>query len=131
MLKVVKRDGRVTEFDVQKIINAVNKAFISVGEYMPDYLNTMIPALFEDGDVIGVENIQNRIEQLLMNDKHFNAAKSYILYREKHRQRRVKAAEKWDFVQEFVKSDNAANATIDDNSNVGTKGVGVLNAEIH
>ena len=131
MLKVVKRDGRVTDFDVQKIINAVNKAFISVGEYMPDYLNTMIPALFEDGDVIGVENIQNRIEQLLMNDKHFNAAKSYILYREKHRQRRVKAAEKWDFVQEFVKSDNAANATIDDNSNVGTKGVGVLNAEIH
>ena len=130
-MKVVKRNGELQEFDSSKIVNAVYKAFVSVGETMPDYLYTMIPALIDNCDIIGVEDIQDRVEQLLMNDKHFKAAKSYILYRERHRQRRIKSAEKWKFVQNFVKSDNAANATIDDNSNVGTKGVGVLNAEIH
>ena len=132
MLKVVKRDGRVTEFDVQKIINAVNKAFISVGEYMPDYLNTMIPALFEDGDVIGVENIQNRIEQLLMNDKHFNAAKSYIIYREQHSQARF-IRERIDYMDEYSNSnDNAASSSeTDANANVTMKNVANLEGEVY
>ena len=132
MLKVVKRDGRVTEFDVQKIINAVNKAFISVGEYMPDYLNTMIPALFEDGDVIGVENIQNRIEQLLMNDKHFNAAKSYIIYREQHSQARF-IRERIDYMDEYINSnDNAASSSeTDANANVTMKNVANLEGEVY
>lgn len=130
-MNVIKRNKEQQEFDVNKVIIAVSKAFESVKEEMPIYLLDMIPALFIKEETIDVEVIQDRVEQLLMNNKHFAAAKSYILYREKHRQRRVKAAEKWAFVQEFVKSDNAANATIDDNSNVGTKGVGVLNAEIH
>ena len=81
MLKVVKRDGSIEDFNVQKVVNAVQKAFASVGGVLPEYLSTMIPALFEEGDVIGVEDIQDRVEQLLMNDKHFKAAKSYILYR--------------------------------------------------
>ena len=132
MLKVVKRDGRVTDFDVQKIINAVNKAFISVGEYMPDYLNTMIPALFEDGDVIGVENIQNRIEQLLMNDKHFNAAKSYIIYREQHSQARF-IRERIDYMDEYSNSnDNAASSSeTDANANVTMKNVANLEGEVY
>jgi len=132
MLKVVKRDGRVTEFDVQKIINAVNKAFISVGEYMPDYLNTMIPALFEDGDVIGVENIQNRIEQLLMNDKHFNAAKSYIIYREQHSQARF-IRERIDYMDEYSQSSkNAASSSeTDANANVTMKNVANLEGEVY
>ena len=132
MLKVVKRDGRVTDFDVQKIINAVNKAFISVGEYMPDYLNTMIPALFEDGDVIGVENIQNRIEQLLMNDKHFNAAKSYIIYREQHNQARF-IRERIDYMDEYSQSSkNAASSSeTDANANVTMKNVANLEGEVY
>lgn len=132
-MQVIKRDGSIEEFDYNKIIKAVENAFKSCSKIMPQYLYSTLKALFSvlDGDTIGIEEIQDKVENILMNDKHFAAAKSYILYREKHRQRRVKAAEKWKFVQEFVKSDNAANATIDDNSNVGTKGVGVLNAEIH
>ena len=132
MLKVVKRDGRVTEFDVQKIINAVNKAFISVNEYMPDYLNTMIPALFEDGDVIGVEDIQNRIEQLLMNDKHFNAAKSYIIYRKQHSQARF-IRERIDYMDEYSNSnDNAASSSeTDANANVTMKNVANLEGEVY
>ena len=97
-MKVVKRNGELQEFDSSKIVNAVYKAFVSVGEIMPDYLYKMIPALMDNCDIIGVEDIQDRVEQLLMNDKHFKAAKSYILYRERHRQRRIKSAEKWKFV---------------------------------
>lgn len=129
---VIKRNGKKEEFDVNKIINAVSKAFNSVGRKMPEDMPKTINALFSVfDDIIGVEDIQDKVEQFLMHNRHYKAAKAYILYRERHRQRRIKSAEKWKFVQNFVKSDNAANATIDDNSNVGTKGVGVLNAEIH
>ena len=55
MLKVVKRDKSIEDFNVQKVVNAVQKAFASVGCGLPEYLNTMIPALFEEGDVIGVD----------------------------------------------------------------------------
>lgn len=132
-MQVVKRDGSIEEFNIDKIINAVDKAFLSCNKKMPIYLHNTLNALFStlEGDTIGIEEIQNKVEDILMNDKHFDVAKKYIIYREQHKQRRNKAIEKWHFIQEFVKSDNAANATIDDNSNVGTKGVGVLNAEIH
>ena len=130
---VVKRDGNQESLDITKIQKAVSTAFNSVGKVMPKYLNSMIKSVFTqlDGDVISVEEIQDKVEHILMNDKFFDVAKSYILYREKHKQKRDKSIEKWNFIQNFVKSDNAANATIDDNSNVGTKGIGVLNSEIH
>ena len=44
MLKVVKRDGSIEDFNVQKVVNAVQKAFASVGGVLPEYLSTMIPA---------------------------------------------------------------------------------------
>lgn len=130
---VIKRDGIQEEFNINKIQKAVSSAFTSVNRAMPEYLVKMIDSLFSqlEGDTISVEEIQDKIENILMNDKFFDVAKAYILYREKHKQRRLKAQDKWEFVKNFVKSDNAANATIDDNSNVGTKGIGVLNSEIH
>ena len=54
-MQVIKRNGSIEEFNVQKVVNAVQKAFASVGCGLPEYLNTMIPALFEEGDVIGVD----------------------------------------------------------------------------
>lgn len=132
-MQVIKRDGSKEDFNVGKIISAVEKAFKSCSKEMPKYLYNMLGALFStmDGDTIGIEEIQNKVENILMNDKFFDVAKNYILYREKHKQRREQAKEKYEFIQNFVKAKNAADTTIDDNSNVGTKGVGVLNAEIH
>lgn len=130
---VVKRNKSKEEFDINKIINAIDRAFKSCSREMPEYLSQMLKSTFEfiDKREIPIEEIQNVVENILMNDKFFDVAKSYIIYRENHRQIREAAKSKYQFVQRFVKSDNTANATIDDNSNVGTKGIGVLNAEIH
>ena len=132
MLKVVKRDGSIEDFNVQKVVNAVQKAFASVGCELPEYLNTMIPTLFEEGDVIGVEDIQDRVEQLLMNDKHFRAAKSYILYREKHKQARF-IKERIDYMDKYSQSnENAATSSeTDANANVTMKNVANLEGEVY
>lgn len=128
---VIKRDKSKEEFNSDKILNAVSKAFYSVGETMPIYLTRMIPALFTGFDVIGVEEIQDKVEQLLMNDKHFRAAKSYILYREKHREAR-EIRERIDYMETYSKSlDNAATSSeTDANANVSMKNVVTLEAEV-
>lgn len=132
MLRVVKRDGSIEDFNVQKIVNAVQKAFVSVGSELPEYLNTMIPALFEEEDIIGVEDIQDRVEQLLMNDRHFKAAKSYILYREKHKQARF-IKERIDYMNKYSQSnENAATSSeTDANANVTMKNVANLEGEVY
>ena len=132
MLKVVKRDGSIEDFNVQKVVNAVQKAFASVGCELPEYLSTMISALFEEGDVIGVEDIQDRVEQLLMNDKHFKAAKSYILYREKHKQARF-IRERIDYMSNYADSDDnaASSSETDPNANVTQKNVANLDGEVY
>ena len=130
MLKVVKRDRSIEDFNVQKVVNAVQKAFASVGCGLPEYLNTMIPALFEEGDVIDVEDIQDRVERLLMG-MNPKVAKAYILYREKAKKAREKVTYKLKFIDTYINSDNTANATIDDNSNVANRNIAVLNSEIH
>ena len=132
MLKVVKRDGSTDDFNAQKVVSAVQKAFASAGCVFPEYLNTMVPALFEEGDIIGVEDIQDRVEQLLMNDKHFKAAKSYILYREKHKQARF-IRERIDYMSNYADSDDnaASSSETDPNANVTQKNVANLDGEVY
>lgn len=132
MLKVVKRDRSIEDFNAQKVVSAVQKAFASAGCVFPEYLNTMIPALFEEGDIIGVEDIQDRVEQLLMNDKHFKAAKSYILYREKHKQARF-IRERIDYMSNYADSDDnaASSSETDPNANVTQKNVANLDGEVY
>ena len=129
---VVKRDGSRQEFDVSKIHNAVFNAFNSVNQTMPEYLPAMIDALFQNIDIIGVEEIQDKVEQLLMNDKHFKAAKSYILYREKHKEARF-IRERLDYMDNYSKSeDNAASSSeTDANANVTQKNVANLESEVY
>lgn len=129
---VIKRNGDKQEFDANKIIIAVSKAFNSVGEIMPEYLHKMIPALFEINDILGVEDIQDRVEQLLMNDKHFKAAKSYILYRDKHKEARF-IRNRIDYMSKYSDSlENAATSSeTDANANVTMKNVANLEGEVY
>ena len=133
-MKVIKGDGNLEEFDVNKIIKAVEKAFNSCNKKMPQYLYNMLNALFStlDGDTIGVEEIQNKVEEVLMNDKHFDVAKSYIIYREKHREARF-IRERIDYMNEYSNSsDNAATSSeTDANANVSMKNVANLEGEVY
>src|SRR5574344_1221989 len=66
-----------------------------------------------------------------MNFDEYDVARCYILYREKHREIRESVERNLQFINNFIKSDNTANATIDDNSNVSTHNIAVMNTEIH
>ena len=132
-MKVIKDNGDLEKFNINKIINAVNKAFKSCNKEMPQYLYSMLNDIFStlEGDTIDIKEIQDKVENLLMNDKHFDVAKSYIIYRENHRKTRENAIYKLKFIENYINSDNTANATIDDNSNVANRNIAVLNSEIH
>lgn len=133
-MQVIKRDGSIEEFNVDKIISAVEKAFKSCNKKMPQYLYDMIGALFGtlEGDTIGIEEIQNKVEDVLMNDKHFDVAKSYIIYREQHKQARF-IRERIDYMNEYSQSnENAATSSeTDANANVTMKNVANLEGEVY
>ena len=134
---VIKRDGIKEEFNRNKIRDAVLKAFgitqnssKTMDEDIYRAVTEITNSVVETEDQ-SIEDIQDQIEELLMDLGYHDVAKKYILYRKEREDIRNHATRDIKFIYNFIKSDNTANATIDDNSNVGTKGIGVLNAEIH
>lgn len=133
-MQVIKRDGSIEEFNVDKIISAVEKAFKSCNKKMPQYLYDMIGALFDtlEGDTIGIEEIQNKVEDVLMDDKHFDVAKAYIIYRNKHEESRF-VRERIDYMSNYADSDDnaASSSETDPNANVTQKNVANLDGEVY
>ena len=132
--KVVKRDGTLAEFDEEKIVNAVAAAFESVGQTLPPRLMRSFIKAIEVNlpNPVGVEEIQNRVERYLMDNKYFQAAKSFILYREKHKEARF-IRERIDYMNKYSQSnDNAATSSeTDANANVTMKNVANLEGEVY
>ena len=88
MYKVVKRDGTITDFDINKISKAITKAFAALNkQYHPsvmDMLALRVTATFEPkikDDLIAVETIQDCVENVLSEAGYTDVAKAYILYR--------------------------------------------------
>lgn len=133
-MQVIKRDGSIEEFNVNKIISAIEKAFKSCNKKMPQYLYDMIGALFGTlkGDTIGIEEIQNKVEDVLMNEKHFDVAKSYIIYRNKHEESRFIRG-RIDYMSNYADSDDnaASSSETDPNANVTQKNVANLDGEVY
>ena len=132
-MNVIKRNGTTEKFDFNKIKSAVNKAFKA--QYQSDapedliaYLESVSKTFTDDKSV---EEIQNFVEDSLMQFKWFDVARSYISYRDHHNSIRNWVEKKEEFINKYKNSFNTADATIDDNSNVSGKNVGILNAEIH
>lgn len=84
-MKVIKRDGRVVEYDRNKILTAIRKANAEVDRYdkLSDEKIEGIVASIESlhRDNMHVENIQDMIEQKIMAEGKYNLAKTYIIYR--------------------------------------------------
>lgn len=104
---VKKRDGSLVPFVYQKILDAATKALESVGDTLDidteseftnhfGYVNYL-----EEDDIIEVEDIQDDVEKLLMHTNHYDAAKSFILYRDQHRRMRSVVAVK-DAIEEYI-----------------------------
>ena len=88
MYKVIKRDGRVVDFDIQRIANAITKAFEATHTpYTPDIIQLLSLQVTSDylskihDGYIAVEDIQDSAEAVLERTGYTDVAKAYLLYR--------------------------------------------------
>ena len=91
MYKVVKRDGKIKDFDISKIVNAIKGAFEAKNKQYEsttlDFLALKVTAHFQEkisSGLISVEDIQDSVETVLIQAGYDDVAKAYILYRRQH-----------------------------------------------
>lgn len=130
-MDIIKRNGQKEEFNPTKIRNAVKSAFNSVGYSVDENVYDEIVDSIKIWNEMSIEDIQDQVIETLRNFDFGDVADSYLIYRYKHEQARKMVKAKKAFIQKYKESSNTANATIDDNSNVANKNIGILNAEGH
>ena len=135
--RIKKRDGTVVDFNQDKITKAIAKAMESQGIADPSSAKTtsdiavfMIEEKFGGYTVPSVEQIQDIVEMVLMKQGYLEVAKSYILYREKHKG--IREAKKTGLNLERLIKDyiNDADWKIRENSNEGVTSFSGLNARV-
>ena len=127
---ITKRDGTKDQFSLDKIMNAIVKAFESVNEPADLGIVSKILNHLDMHDDITVEEIQNQVEEALMREGYYNVAKSFILYRQLHSEDRD-TLEKMMFLSEYTESVNAATGSkYDANANVEHKNIATLIGEL-
>lgn len=128
---IVKRSGKMEQFNPIKIKNAIKAAFNSIGYSVDDDVYNELVNSVKVWNNIPIEDIQDQVIETLRNFGYNDVADCYLIYRYKHNQARQMVEAKKTFIEKYKKSNNTANATIDDNSNVANKNIGILNAEGH
>lgn len=132
-LKIIKRNGDLVDFDKQKIINAVNKAFIEVdktlyetetAESIAADIERLLVLKTQFHKVYSVEEIQDLVEELLMSSERKDVARAYVRYRYKREAARNNYD---DFIKEFsdkiyAKDIENQNANVDEISFGGRVG---------
>ena len=90
--KIQKRDGRVVDFEQEKISNAIHKAVVAanqgdgeVSKKVSDKVVSLLNRRFKKGEIPNIEQIQDIVEEALMLEDLIETAKAYILYREQRR----------------------------------------------
>lgn len=127
---ITKRNGKKEVFAVDKIKNAISKAFIAAGTFATEDTLTTILSRLRIYDGIGVEDIQNQVEVALMAEKYYQVAKLYMLYRSRHNEDR-ETLEKLDFLINYCGASNAATGSkYDANANVEKKNIATLIGEL-
>ena len=127
---IIKRDGSKDRFSLDKIMNAIIKAFESVNEDVDLASVSKIVSHIDVFDGVTVENIQNQVEQALMREGYYNVAKSFIIYRQLHSEDR-ETLEKLKFLTDYCHAANAATGSkYDANANVEHKNIATLIGEL-
>ena len=133
-MKVKKRDGRIVDFNEQKIIRAILAAFESVDGYVSQYavdkaynISSYVSGYFEEDETNptpDIEEIQDIIEKGLMATKRKDVAKAYVLYREERNKiRNGKSALMQSITEKIAASDvQNQNANVDERSFGGRMG---------
>lgn len=127
---IIKRNGRRVPFSIDKIKNAVLKAFASTQEAVTEETINRILGRVNIYDGITVEEIQNQVEASLVQENYYEVAKAYILYRQKHYEDR-EISEKMKFLIDYCNAQNAATGSkFDANANVEKKNIATLIGEL-
>ena len=133
-MKVKKRDGRIVDFNEQKIIRAILSAFESVDGEVTQYavdkaynIASYVSGYFEEDETNptpGIEEIQDIIEKGLMATKRKDVAKAYILYREERNKIRNKNSALMQSIAEKIAASDVQNqnANVDEHSFGGRMG---------
>ena len=95
-MTIIKRDGKKENYDSQKIVNAMRKAFSASGENCDEKTLSLLLDTVEEklGKKEGseVETIQDKVEEALMEKGFFKTARGYILFREERTRLREERA---------------------------------------
>ena len=111
-MKVIKRDGTPQEYSFLKIVDAINKAFESVGQDVPDKFLEQIKESVEkliiknNGDGTPIEDIQDCIQKELIKRNKYEVVESFINYRRKREEIRE---QKSDLMKQITEKLNATN----------------------
>ena len=127
---ITKRDGSTESFSLDKIKNAVLKACASVNEPINAEILQQILGHLTFCNGMSVEDIQNQVEVALMSERKFKAAKSFMLYRQRHMEDR-EVRDKLKFLIDYCDSCNPATGSkYDANANVENKNIATLIGEL-
>ncbi|MEN8260603.1 MAG: ATP cone domain-containing protein, partial [Pseudomonadota bacterium] len=124
-VRVIRRNGKVTSFDANKIAVAITKAFLAVEggsaaasrrihDNVAELTDQIVKALtrrLPSGGTVHIEDIQDQVELALMRNGHQKIARSYVLYREEHARLRAEKAK-----QRVEEKQAAHNVTLKDGS---------------
>ncbi len=131
MDKIIKRDGRIVDYDITKIENAIVKAMLSLGEgdvrdarKLAKITELELTEKFEN-KLPSVEDIQDTVEKVLMRNGFENVAKCYILYRKSHEKMRNVSETLMDYKNTIDKYLKLSDWRVKENSTV-TYSVGGL-----
>ena len=127
---ITKRDGGKDRFSMDKIMNAIIKAFDSVNEPIDLGNVSKLISRLNIYNNIKVEDIQNQVEEALMAEGFFKVAKSFMLYRQQHTEDR-ETLERLKFLTDYMQASNAATGSkYDANANVEHKNIATLIGEL-
>ena len=130
MQYIKKRDGRLVEFNRNKITTAILKAFNAVDGEVTPYAKEKAEHIADfvekkaESQILGVEDIQNIVEKGLMSTKRKDVARAYITYREERSRVRQWNNEMMNKVAVKLAASNVQNqnANIDEHSFGGRRG---------
>ena len=127
---ITKRDGSTERFSIDKIKNALGKAFRSQHVNIDaEGMNNLVKRL-NISEGMTVEEIQNQVEVALMAEQYFSVAKAFMLYRKEHETDR-ETADKLRFLINYCNSANPASGSkYDANANVENKNIATLIGEL-
>ena len=132
MYKVRKRDGKIVAFKLEKISDAIIRAFEALDKdydkEVVDFLSLKVTSDFNDkvkNNIIGVEDIQDSVERVLIKAEYADVAKSYILYRKLHEKQRAMDGALLDYKKVVNSYLNVSDWRVKENSTV-TYSVGGL-----